>query len=112
MQLFVVLHACYIFSDRFNNRKLKPSYVEAYKGDKVTFNCESLLSRGQIPTTWVFKKGPIFNLPYYQGSNSIKLNSVNLNDSGIYVCFGLEQYNFQLRHFIAYATLVVYGECF
>ena len=90
--------------------KISPQQATVHVGDRIQFNCSSTNSRTHIKTTWIFKEGPILDLPYIQGPVSININPVQLYHAGTYICFGLELTHLFSVYFVSYAKLQVLGK--
>ena len=71
-----------------DNNKIEPDQISTLTGQTVYFKCLS-----HVQTTWYFNDGPLpLNAEIFQnisyGYNYLKVTSVKLNNTGLYMCEG------------------------
>ena len=88
--------------------RIKPILLKANVGDDVeVFICDSA-----GPTKWFYESGSLHSnaQPISTNNNVLRIDRVTYMDGGLYQCYG--SYDQSLDHFVAMATLRVYGESF
>jgi len=101
---------CITLTDAKNTSKwIKPIYVEAKIGEKVTFNCKTKLTR-TIPQ-WLFDYKNTVPKNAMKNGTTITISNVRHSTSGLYHCFGmyssLDEFD---KYHVATARLKVLGK--
>ncbi len=91
--------------------KIFPNYKEVYVGQKVEFSCNSDCPEdsNECATIWTFDNGLLYGKPYYLGKK-LSIESAQMDDDGVYSCYGLEVGHLVHHRFESHATLTVYRE--
>ena len=89
------------------NDRISPGFAEANVGESVNFHCHDDFL---VSALWEFNDGIIRGYAVKSSFNEIKIQSVALNNSGYYTCFGVYGSVYSPKRFIAKGRLKVFGK--